>query len=183
MHKYIILVLTISVVSIISCKKKSSDTSKVETSLIINQEGIKEIPSTPAFSISWPVDLKDTLEDQLDATLVANGVTKNQISKVYAKSMEVDIVGLGQTFDFIDDSVKIYVNKIGSSSPILVASKKGIQLGATSISLDVIKDDVKDIFLSDSRELILRFNSRPNQGIGQGTKFHYKMQFLMMVFK
>lgn len=174
----ILSLLIILAVSLGGCKKKkTTNTTKNDLTVPIIQEGVKGIDSITPLPISLPIEWKDTLDSQVDATLSANGVSKSQIKSAFAKSMTIDMLGSAQSFNFIDDSVKIYVDKVGGTAPILIASKHGIPANATTLTFDVISSDIKDFFTADLREMTLKFNTKANQGILSNTQVHYKMEF------
>jgi hypothetical protein len=82
-----------------------------------------------------------------------------------------------QTLDFIDDSVKVYVDAYNGTNPRLVATKYGILPGAKSIDFTIIDSDIKDYFNSEYMQFTLKFNSKINQGMLANTTFITNIKF------
>jgi hypothetical protein len=189
MKKAIILSLlfVVSITIFNSCKKKStassSNTNPNADLIDIDVPYTKAKTITDAipaltFSIEFPlIDTFATKVDEYLATYGA-GITKDKIVKIAPLSMNATIDNANaQTLDFIDDSVKVYVDAYNGTNPRLVATKYGILPGAKSIDFTIIDSDIKDYFNSEYMQFTLKFNSKINQGMLANTTFITNIKF------
>jgi hypothetical protein len=169
-----------------SCKKKSTGggggggggSTKDDIVVEIPYTKTKVLDSIPPLPLSLPVDITDTFATRSDEYLGLYGFTKDKVKRVSPMSMNVAIDNLNtQTLDFVDDSVKIFVDAYNGTNPTLVAYAKGIPLGAKSINFTIVDTDIKDYFNSDYMQVSLKFNTRPGQGMQQGTNFISNFKF------
>ncbi len=172
----IIAVITIS--SITSCKKKS----KPDITVTIPYTKAKVLPAidTPYNIISLPIEITDTFATQVDAYLntYAGGISKSKIKTLTAETMNVLVdSSTAQTLNFVDDSVKIYVDTYGGTNPVLVAYKKGIPANSKSIDFDIIKTDIKDLFYAPYMQVTLKFNTKANEKVLAGAYFISNFSF------
>ncbi len=188
MKKVILLTLlfVVSITILNSCKKKST-ASTTTTNPNSNLLDI-DVPYTksktitdaiPAFAVSLPVELKDTFATKVDETLSSYpGITKSSITKITPLLMNATIDNANsQTLDFVDDSVKVYVDAYNGTNPRLVATKYGILPGAKSIDFTVIDTDIKDYFNNEYMQFSLKFFTKPNQGMQANTTFITNIKF------
>jgi hypothetical protein len=114
-------------------------------------------------------------ETNTDAELSNQGFTKEQVQKIYGKSLNVSITNNPtQNFDFMD-TIKVHVAKKDGSEKTLFAYKYNYPLGLRSIDMDMTGDDVKDIFRSDSAKIYFGGTKRGAQYTLQGnTKIEFK---------
>lgn len=178
MKKVIILsfMAVVAIASLNSCKKKYVN-KDIEYPITKNKLLVDAIP---AMAWSLPVELKDTFATKVEETLSPLGMTKDQIVKITPKSFEAYIDNTNsQTLDFIDDSVKVYVDSYGGTNPILVAYKYGIKPGEKKINFTVVNTDVKDLFNNPYMQFILKFNTKPNQGMQANTNFITSINFII----
>jgi len=101
------------------------------------------------------VDAYDgVFETNTDAELANEGFTREDVISIKGKSLLTAVVNTpGQTLDFLD-TIRVSVSKKEVGSPkILFAYKYNYDLGKTSIDLDIVDVDVKDIFTSDSARI------------------------------
>jgi|LakMenEpi03Aug12_release.lakeMendotaPanAssembly.Ray.scaffolds.fasta_scaffold01835_32 hypothetical protein len=170
-----------------ACKKKS--TANTNTNTTNTQYIDVEIPYTksktitdaiPSLAFSMPIDLKDTFATKVDEylTTYAPGVKKEDIVKITPMMMNTSIDNTNtQNLDFVDDSVKVYVDAYNGTNPRLVAYKYGILPGATSIDFTVVDTDVKDYFNNQFMQFSLKFNTKANQGMLANTTFITNIKF------
>lgn len=107
----------------------------------------------PAYSGSFP--------SNVDAELAAKGTTRDKVISIKGKSLDVNVLSpASQNLDFMD-SIWVYVQKYNSSDPrILFATKFNYSTGLTSLSMDMVDVDVKEVFNADSVTLILAGTKR-----------------------
>jgi hypothetical protein len=189
MKKVIILSLlfVVSMTIFNSCKKKSTASSSNTNpnadllDIEVPYTKAKTLPdSIAAMQWSLPIELNDTFATKVDEYLATYGagITKDKIVKIAPLSMNATIDNANaQTLDFIDDSVKVYVDAYNGTNPRLVAVKYGILPGAKSIDFTVIDSDIKDYFNSEYMEFTLKFNSKINQGMLANTTFITNIKF------
>lgn len=117
-----------------------------------------------------------------DAELANMGYSKDQVVKIYGKSLQVSITNNpGQTFDFMD-TIRVKVAKKDGSNKTLFAYKYNYPLGQRSLDLDMTGNDVKDIFRSDSAKIYFGGTKRGNQYTLQGnTKIEFKTKVSAVV--
>ena len=189
MKKAIILSLlfVVSMTIFNSCKKKSTASSSNTNpnadllDIEVPYTKLKTITGAiPALSSSVELKLTDTFATKVDEYLATYGagITKDKIVKIAPLSMNATIDNANaQTLDFIDDSVKVYVDAYNGTNPRLVAVKYGILPGAKSIDFTIIDSDIKDYFNSEYMEFTLKFNSKINQGMLANTTFITNIKF------
>jgi len=171
-----------TLMNVTSCKKKSTGGGGGGTTSDISVEvpytKSKTLPEIPAFPISLPVDITDTFATKSDEYLSLYGFKKENVKRISPLSMNVIIDNAStQTLDFIDDSVKIYVDAYNGSNPTLVAYKYNIPAGSKSITFDIIDTDIKDYFNQAYMQVTLKFNTKPNQGMLANTNFISNFKF------
>jgi len=189
MKKAIILSLlfVVSMTIFNSCKKKSTASSSNTNpnadllDIEVPYTKLKTITGAiPALTISVEVPLTDTFATKVDEYLATYGagITKDKIVKIAPLSMNATIDNAtAQTLDFIDDSVKVYVDAYNGTNPRLVAVKYGILPGAKSIDFTIIDSDIKDYFNNQYMQFTLKFYSKINQGMLANTTFITNIKF------
>lgn len=197
MKKVIISLCTIAVLacSISSCKKKSNGsntnnnnntgdgTVTIEVPITKNKTITDSIPVIP-IPVPYPgipglmQDTFATKVDEMLTTYAPAGVTKDKVIKIWPSSFQAVIDDAsGQTFDFIDDSVFVYLDKYNGTSPRLVAYAKGIPKGAKTINFTVITDDVKDLFYNEFLQFNLSFGIPANSTLKKNSMFITNLKF------
>jgi hypothetical protein len=189
MKKAIILSLlfVVSMTIFNSCKKKSTASSSNTNpnadllDIEVPYTKLKTITGAiPALTSSVEFPLTDTFATKVDEYLATYGagITKDKIVKIAPLSMNVTIDNAtAQTLDFVDDSVKVYVDAYNGTNPRLVAVKYGILPGAKSIDFTIIDSDIKDYFNNQYMQFTLKFNSKINQGMLANTTFISNIKF------
>ncbi|QLH44913.1 MAG: hypothetical protein HWD58_04445 [Bacteroidota bacterium] len=83
------------------------------------------LPEVPALPLSLPFEHTDTFATLVDEFISPYGFTKADILSVTPVSMNVTIDNSSpQTFNFVDDSAKVYVDAYNGTNPTLVAYVK-----------------------------------------------------------
>ena len=177
-----VCLMAATLMNVTSCKKKSNGGNGGGNSSDITVEvpytKSKTLPEIPAFPVSLPIDITDTFATKSDEYLTAYGFKKENVKRISPVSMNVMIDNAtAQTLDFIDDSVKIYVDAYNGTNPTLVAYKYGIPAGAKSITFDIIDTDIKDYFNQAYMQVSLKFNTKANQGMLANTNFISNFKF------
>lgn len=181
MKKIILLsLMTVAVIgSFNSCKRKNKTTLKDIVYPITKNKLLKD--SIAPFPISikdYP--LEDTFATKVEETLSPLGMNKDQIKKITPNFFEAYIDNSNsQTLDFIDDSIKVYVDAYGGNNPRLVAYKYGIKTGEKKVTFTVVDTDVKEYFNNQYMKFILKFNTKPNQGMQANTNFITSIKFII----
>lgn len=181
-----------------SCKKKSTATTTNNNN---NTETIEvEVPITktktmPDSISNGPIAipypglglLKDTFATKVDemlATYGPAGLTKDKIIKIEPMMFEAVIDNTtSQNFDFIDDSVYVYIDKYQGTNPIKVAYAKGIAKGSKQISFTVINTDLKDLFYNDYLEFNLQFGTPAYSVLKANSVFITSLKFKITAYK
>ncbi len=109
-----------------------------------------------------------TFETNTDAELANEGFTKEDVIAIKGKSLRATIVNTpGQNFDFLD-TIEVSVAQKDGTGKVLFAHKYGYQLGQTSLDLDMVDVDVKDIFKADSARIYFAGTKRAGNHNLQG---------------
>lgn len=196
MKKLIFGLFTIAFIacSVSSCKKKSSGSSNNNNTNTGDGTITVEVPITKTKTMTDSIApipvaipfpgiaglMQDTFATKVDEMLTtyAPGVTKDKIIKIWPSSFQAVIDdNSGQNFDFIDDSVYVYLDKYNGTSPRLVAYARGIQKGAKTINFTVIEDDVKDLFYNDYLQINMRFGIPANSSLKKNSNFTTNLVF------
>lgn len=179
-----IVLMLVLVVNLSSCHKKSSGTGNNGngTSNDITTEvpytKTKTLDTLPPLPVSLPIILTDTFATKSDEYLTTYGFTKDRVKKIWATYMNVYIDNSNtQTFDFVDDSVKIYVKAYNGTDSTLVAYKYGILPGAKTMDFTMIDTDLKNYFNSQYMQVTMTFNTKPNQAMKANTNFVSNFKF------
>jgi hypothetical protein len=174
--------------SISSCKKKGTDNggggngsaNDIDVTVPYTKSAVLPAIDSPFNLVSLPIEKADTFATKVDEmlNLYAGGISKSKIKTLTAKTMNVIVDGgTGQTFDFVDDSVKVYVDSFGGTNPILVAYKYGIPKGATSIDFNVVNTDIKNLFYAPFMQVTMKFNTVPHEKVLAGSNFVTNFSF------
>lgn len=168
--------------SLDSCKKKR----KPNLTIPFPYTKSKTLPAidTPFNVISLPIEMTDTFATKVDEflSIYGQGTTRSQIVSLTPDYMEVLVdAGTSQTFNFVDDSVKVFVDAYNGTNPILVAYKKGIPANSTKIAFDIIRTDIKELFNNPYMQVTLKFNTKPNEKILAGSMFTTNFGFAITV--
>ena len=83
----------------------------------------------------------------------------------------------------VDDSINVFIDKFGGTSPVLVATKKGIQPGTTSIIFDMVGPDIKELFYNDYLEISIKFGAKAGHEMKKNTTFITSLQFKVIAYK
>lgn len=180
-----------------SCKKKSTSTNnnnntttetiEVEVPITKTKTLTDSLPNIPA-PIPYPGLglMKDTFATKVDEMLAtfAPGVTKDKIISITPTYFKADIDdSTGQSFDFIDDSVNVYLSKYLDPTEVKVASAHGIQKGSKSITFNCESTDVKDLFYNDFLQFTLKFGSPANSSMKKNSVFITSIKFKIKAYK
>lgn len=179
-----------------SCKKKGTSTNnttntaetiEVEVPITKTKTLTDSLPTIPA-PIPYPGLglMKDTFATKVDEMLAtfAPGVTKDKIISIVPTYFKADIDdSTGQTFDFIDDSVNVYLSKYLDPNEILVATAHGIAKGSKSITFNCVNTDVKDLFYNDYLQFTLKFGSPANSSMKKNSVFITSLKFKIKAYK
>lgn len=168
--------------SISACKKKSTSTppSTSSNNVVVDIPYTKSVtlPEVPALPLSLPFEHTDTFATLVDEFISPYGFTKADILSVTPVSMNVTIDNSSpQTFNFVDDSAKVYVDAYNGTNPTLVAYVKNIPLNAKSIDFTVVNTDFKDYFNSEYMQVTLKCNTRANEGMANNSTFITNFKF------
>lgn len=140
-------------------------------------------PLTMSLDFTTPPMQIDTFATKVDEYIGSYGITKNQITNVHLKSLQIRLENSpGQTFDFIKNtppSLKVYVDSFSGTNPVMVASVQTITPGATVIDLNVESVDIKDFFRSDYMKLLVGFKTQENQGLNAAAVFRVNYSFVV----
>ncbi|HOZ52788.1 MAG TPA: hypothetical protein PLU17_13070 [Chitinophagaceae bacterium] len=170
----VLLVSTAFVISFSCCKKKTTSKSDIVVDIPYSKAKVLPAIDSPFNIISLPIEITDSFATKVDEYLntYAGGISKSKIKSLKPLSMNVQVdPGTAQTLNFVDDSVKIYVDKYGGTTPILVAYKKGIPNNAKSIDFDIISTDIKDLFYEPYMQVTLKFNTKAGEKVLAGANF------------
>jgi hypothetical protein len=170
-------------VTFTACKKKSSGGTTGggtgnDITVEIPYTKTKTLDTIPPLPFSVPFNITDTFATKSDEYLSLYGFTKEKVKRISPVSMNVIIDNANtQTLDFIDDSVKIYVDAYNGTNPTLVAYKYGILPGAKSIDFTIVDTDIKDYFNQQYMQVTLQFNTKPLQAMQKNTNFISNFKF------
>lgn len=168
-----------------ACKKKPT-TTPVETYVDIPYYKDRNTDSITPLPLSlWIKDvLKDTFATNLDYYLSPYGVAKSDITRVEVLSLNAQIDNVNpQTFDIIEDSIQIMVDKYQGTSPTKAAYKYGIPLNLKYLEFDVNKANLKDYFMNEFMQVDIQFKTRPNEALRHNTHFITNMKFRVYFLK
>lgn len=199
----LLLLVTLTCLGFNSCKKKSTgggdnnnnnnnnntETIDVDVPITKTETITDSVPTLPVpiFYPGIPGLMSDTFAtnvDQMLLTYAPPGITKDKIVKIVPKSFSVYIDNTtDQNFDFIDDSVHIFIDKYGGTSPVMVAKANGIAKGTKSLEFNVIPTDIKDLFYNDFLEFSLRFGIPANSTLKKNSVFVTNIKFTITAYK
>lgn len=185
MQKNTVILCLMVWVFLSACGKKSTDRKTVTIPITFSKTKVLTT-AIPAMPWSIEIPITDTFATKVDEylSLYAPGVSRADIVSIKPKSFSVYIDNsTAQNFDFVDDSIKVFVDKYGGSDSILVSKKYGVPLSTKSITFDVVEKDIKDLFYSDYMKFILLFNSRPNQGMMANSSFVTNVGFEIVAYE
>lgn len=179
-----VCLIAAALMNVTSCKKKSNGGNggnggnSNDITVEVPYTKSKTLDSIPPLPISIPVNITDTFATKSDEYLTLYGFKKENVKRITPVSMNVIIDNAtAQTLDFIDDSVKIYVDAYNGTSPTLVAYKYGIPAGAKTIDFTIVDTDIKDYFNAAYMQVTLQFNTKAGQGMLANTNFISNFKF------
>lgn len=132
---------------------------------------------------SLPINMKiDTFATKVDEFISPYGITKDKITKVNLKDLNMKLENTIQTFNFIKNmapgvSAEILVDSFGGTAPKRVAYITDIAQNATTLNMNVDPVDIKDYFRAQYMEIWVKFNTQENEGVLTGTKFRFNFTF------
>jgi hypothetical protein len=171
MKKIALIALPIALLLMINaCKKKTSTEEPKYVTFEMPYVDTGVIPAeintlmglVPAGTyFPFPAQTFPTLTDEL---LASYGTTRDKISKLVLKSVNIKVTNNpSQALDFID-SVKVFLDNVAETNPTLCAYKYNFPLGLRDMNLDIVPDnDIKDYFEPTEVKIIMGGTKRAGQ--------------------